>query len=238
MTLLNAATVEDARDRGGAPAEDRPDRVAKVLEDRETLGYGEGEPLAAERYSDYPDRPEDLSNPKYYPFCEALMSHPLVGSYSDCVEELTTATDRASINRWEKALEDAAGAYGLDAPTLFSKGEERRKEEPEDRLTELIGFEPPNPSVENGLLVATLYADLGLSCEEIADLCEDHAEGSVRVAAVEDTLRRQGLLEGATREEQADTFEAKDGKLGGTSFSFDREALAEAEGVTYQRGEK
>ncbi|KPN29980.1 hypothetical protein SY89_00700 [Halolamina pelagica] len=62
MTVdLHPDTVEEARDRDGSAAEDRPEAISEALEGAE-LGYGDGEPLVGDTYDGYPNR-EELSNP-------------------------------------------------------------------------------------------------------------------------------------------------------------------------------
>jgi hypothetical protein len=221
MTVdVHPNTVADARHRGGSPAEDRPDTVADVL-DRPELGYGEGDPLGpCDTYEGYPTA-EELSNPKWGTFVSELFAHPLIGGYEDAVDELTEAGDTASLKKWRNALENAARAFDVDAPELFQQGREQREGDREDRLTALLGYEPPEDVVdaENPIMVAELYT-LGLSVAEIADLLADHAEGDMRAAQVRDTLRTVGFLEGPTRDAQRETVEENDARLGGVSMDF------------------
>lgn len=219
MTVgLHPDTVEAAQERGGGPAEDRPEGVDDTL-NRPELGRGEGNPLVADTYRTYPDAPEQLANPKWGTLVQDLLAHPLVGGYEDGVAELTGANDTSSRKRWRDALEDAADTFGLKAGELFDQGREDREGGREDRLTALLGYEPPADVVgaDNPVLVGELYL-AGLSVAEVCEVLGDHCEG-VREGQVRDALRTVGFLEGATRDEQRDTFEDNDGRLGGVSVS-------------------
>jgi len=215
MTVdLHPSTVEAARDRDGAAAEDRPEGITDALES-EQLGYGEGEPLVGESYESYPSRAE-LSNPDRGEFLRDLLAHPLVDGLDTAVEELTGAGDTPTLRKWLSTVEAATEAHSLDVDTLTDKGGDQGDG---DRLTSLLGYEPPTDVVHrnNPVLIATLYT-LGLSAAEVADTLEPKVEGSVSEGHVRDTLKTVGLLEGRTREEQQTAFEDKDGRIGGTTF--------------------
>lgn len=221
MTVdLHPDTVERARDRGGGPDPERPEHIGDVL-DRPEVGHREGDPLVGDSYGNYPSEPSKLANPKWGAFVRDLLAHPLVDGYDTAVSELTGATDSGSLKRWRKALERAAGAYGVDAPELFDKGAEERQSGREDRLTAILGYEPPEGVVEsdNPVLVATLYTQ-GLSVSEVCDVLGDRAEGQVREGQVRDTLKDVGLLGGSTRQEQREAFEDNHSRLGGVSLDF------------------
>jgi len=217
MTVdLHPSTVEAARDRDGAAAEDRPEGITDALES-EQLGYGEGEPLVGESYESYPSRAE-LSNPSQGEFLRDILSHPLVDGLDTAVEELTGVGDTPTLRKWLSTVEAAADAHGLDTDTLTAKGGDQGGE---DTLTSLLGYEPPTDVVHrnNPVLITELYT-LGLSVAEVADTLEPKVEGSVREDYVRDTLKTVGLLKGATREEQAEAFSDKDGRITQTSHDF------------------
>lgn len=222
MTVdLHPDTVERARERAGGPDDDRPDSIDDVL-DRAELGHGEGDPLVegCESYRDYPDTPEELSNPKWVTFLRELFAHSRVNGYDGAVTELTGANDSGIVGRWRDALERAARTFDLDVPTLFDKGAEERENDREGRLTTILGYEPPADVVdaENPLVVAELYL-AGLSVAEVCDVLADYTEG-VREGQVRDALRTVGFIHGPTRDEQRDTFEENEGRLGGISMDF------------------
>jgi len=216
MTDLHPESVEAARERGGAADPERPDSIGDTL-NKDKLGYGEGEPLVGESYESYPSRAE-LSNPDRGEFLQELLSHPLVDGLDTAVEELTGAGDTATLRKWLSTVEAATEAHSLDVDTLLANGEDQGGE---DTLTSLLGYEPPTDVVhrDNPVLIADLYT-LGLSVSEIADTLTPRVEGSVSEGHVRDTLKTVGLLEGRTREEQAEAFEDKDSRIGGTTLDF------------------
>jgi len=204
--------VETARDRDGDRAEDRSERVDELL-NADRLGYGEGDPLAADSYANYPDEPTQLSAPKWRDWVEALLSHPAVGSYSDAVAEATPSRDQVSAKRWREAIQNAAGASQLDAGELFDLTDDGEQDATEDALSALTEQWPDDAvRADNPLVVANLYAGRGLSTAEVADLF-DCSESHVR-----GVLRDCGLLSEADSE-QVDPKREKDIRLGGTTVS-------------------
>ncbi|PSP79517.1 hypothetical protein BRC81_04700 [Halobacteriales archaeon QS_1_68_20] len=109
--------VREARDRDGDPVEDRSERIDELMRS-DRVGYGDGDPLAADSYSNYPDHPTELSAPKWRDWVEVLLSHPAVGSYDDAVAEATPASDQVSVRQWREGIQNAANAAGLDAGEL------------------------------------------------------------------------------------------------------------------------
>ena len=217
--------VQTARDREGDPAEDRSERVDELLK-ADRLGYGEGDPLAADSYANYPDEPTQLSAPKWRDWVEALLSHPAVGSYSDAVQEATPSDDQVSVKNWREAIQSAAKASQLDAGELFDLGDDGEQEPAEDPLA-VLTEEWPDDAVrsDNPLVVANLYAGRGLSTAEVAllfDCSESHVRG---------VLRQCGLLTEAENE-QVDLKREKDIRLGGTTVSnFDNEERTSSGGL-------
>ncbi|MFC7140540.1 hypothetical protein ACFQMA_11975 [Halosimplex aquaticum] len=204
--------VATARDRDGDRVEDRSERVEDLL-NGDRLGYGEGDPLAADSYQNYPTEPTQLSAPKWRDWVEALLSHPAVGSYDDAVAEATPTADKVSRNKWREAIQNAAGASQLDAGELFDLGDDGEQNATEDALSVLTEAWPDDAvRSDNPLVVANLYAGRGLSTAEIArlfDCSEDHVRG---------VLRQCGLLEGAENG-TVDPTDVKDLRLGGTTVS-------------------
>ena len=213
---LHPDTVSDCRQRGGAAAEDRPEAITEALE-TDQLGYGDGEPLIGDSYQDYPSK-ADLSNPDSGDFLRRLLGHNKVSSLSDVVAELTAGRDSGHLSDWLATLETATEVHGLDVDTLTAKGS---ADEGRDgsRLSIILGYEPPSDviDVDNSILIGELYT-AGLSVEEIASLLSEHAEGDVREGSVSDSLKKVGLLEGRTRDQQREAFEEKGGRIGGTTF--------------------
>lgn len=204
--------VETARDRDGDRAEDRSERVDELL-NADRLGYGEGDPLAADSYANYPTEPTQLSAPKWRDWVEALLSHPAVGSYSDAVAEATPSRDQVSAKRWREAIQNAAGASQLDAGELFDLTDDGKQNATEDALSALTEQWPDDAvRADNPLVVANLYAGRGLSTAEVADLF-DCSESHVR-----GVLRDCGLLTEADTE-QVDPKREKDIRLGGATVS-------------------
>jgi hypothetical protein len=217
--------VQTARDRDGDPAEDRPDRVDELL-NADQLGYGEGDPLAAHSYADYPDDATQLSAPKWRDWVESLLSHDRVNSYDDAVEEATPATDQITRRKWREGIQNAASAAQLDVGELFDYGDDGEQDATEDALTALTESWPDDAvRSDNPLVVAELYAKDGLSTAEIAglfDCSEDHVRG---------VLRQCGLLE-ATENGKVDPRREKDIRLGGTTVSqLDNEERSSSGGL-------
>lgn len=202
--------VHNARERDGNRAENRSERVDELL-NADRLGYGEGDPLAADSYENYPDEPAQLSAPKWRDWVEALLSHNRVNSYDDAVAEATPSTDQVSVKKWREAIQNAANAAQLDAADLFNRDGDGERDTSEDALTVLTEAWPDDAvRSDNPLVVANLYAGRGLSTAEVAglfDCSEDHVRG---------VLRQCGLLE-AAENGRTDPKRVKDIRLGGMS---------------------
>lgn len=217
--------VTNARQRDGDPAEDRPDRVDELL-NADQLGYGEGDPLAAHSYADYPDDATQLSAPKWRSFVESLLSNAVVNSYDDAVAEVTPAADQITRKKWREAIQNAARAAELDVGELFDYGDDGEQDATEDALAALTESWPDDAvRSDNPLVVADLY-ESGLSTAEIAGLFECSED---RVRGV---LRQCGLLE-VTENERRDPKREKDIRLGGTTVSqLDNEEQSSSDGLT------
>ncbi|WP_367175572.1 hypothetical protein [Haloarcula rubripromontorii] len=220
---FNESTITDCRERDGRADTERPNEIDSTLEVAK-LGRGEGEPLAADTYADYPERSE-LTNPKNRSFLESLLSHELVQSVEDAATEM--APNRTVRARWNLTLRKAIETYELDLDDYFGGYPDET-----NRLKELLGFMPSDDMVDatNPLVVSELYV-AGLSVAEITDVLSDHTVADAQT--VEDTLKRCGLISGATAEEQVSAFEEQDGKLGGTSVATETgESESETRGLT------
>jgi len=191
---LTENNVQKCRQRAGSAANDRADRINEAL-NREALGHGNGEPLAADSYDDYPTQ-EELSNPNAADVLETLATHDLIGGVDDLVSELTGVSDNLLLSKWIKSVEKALDLFSIDITEAA---------EQEDLLPAVLGYEPANVLVENAapMLVAELYI-LGLRTSEIEDVFEN-ADTHVSESDVRDSLKTVGLLAGKTRQEKSDS---------------------------------
>jgi len=221
---------ESALQRDGEPADERPDHVGEIL-NRPRLGYGEGDGIV-DNYDAYPEQPDELTTPQYREFVTEIFSHPLVSSIDDAVDEVTPKSDRASLMRWVRAFENATELFDVE---ITDNGDAKR----ESRLTELVGDKFPDDIVEpsNPIVVGYLYAELGLSTDEIADVFSD-SEGSTSVSQIRRVLGDSGLIE----YESNDPTDRDDLRLGGSTVetkerggNFNREAVEESSAVTIER---
>lgn len=218
---LDRDTLTSCRERSGAAADARPDRIDDALES-EKLGYGEGEPLAADSYDSYPSRSE-LSNPSQGGFLRELLTHPKVNDVGDAVAELTGATDTPTLRDWIRTVESAAEINNLDIDSLTAEGS--ADEGGADPLTVTLGYKPHDSVVssDSTLLVAELYAE-GLSVSEISEILDTDGPH------VRDTLKDVGLIEGKTRAETRSDFAENDARLGGTTI--DNTDTGDSRGLT------
>ncbi|RLM95815.1 hypothetical protein [Haloarcula sp. Atlit-7R] len=218
---FNESTITDCRERDGQAAE-REAEIDEIIQTAE-LGRGEGEPLAAESYSAYPQR-EELTDPKNRSFLTELLSHELVNSIEDAAEEC--AENPTVKQRWNITLRKAVEVFGIDLSDYFGDYPDET-----NRLKELLGFQPPDSMIapSNVLVVSELYV-AGLSVGEIVDVLADHTVADTQ--SVEDTLKKAGLISGTTTQEQASAFEENDGRIGGTSVETETGETEETRGLT------
>ncbi|WP_144050381.1 hypothetical protein [Halorubrum persicum] len=225
MLEIDTETVEEARQRGGNAADDRPSRIDNTLVS-DTIGFGSGDPLVGSSYNDYPDR-EDLANPSQGEFLETLFSHELVGSYADAVKEMTGARTEGMMRSWLDSLESAAELHGLSSEDLFA--DSREELDREGLVSEVLGYEIDGSMLDsnNVLLFSSLYL-VGCSTEEIAELLE------IRETDVKDRLKSVGLLNGRTTDEQETAFREKRGEVNRPSggVSVNHKAVSESDSVT------
>lgn len=208
--------IENARQRDGDTAEDRSDRVDEIL-NRPRLGYNESDPLpeSFEDYDKYPEQPDDLTTPEARPFVTELFDSSLVSSIDDAIVETTPAAGESMINReWRDAFEKAMQLFGVD---VSEADDERDESDADSRLAELTGNYPDDMvTPSNPLVVSNLYAGLGLSTNEIADVFSDESDTRVNPNQIHATLRNAGLIETTEREDAEPSH-----RLGGTSMSFE-----------------
>lgn len=220
--------IKSARQREGKKAEDRDERIDTIL-NRPRLGHGKSDPLIGDSYDEYPEQPTDLTSPASREFVTELFAHDNVESIEDAIAETDPTNNSHVAKKWREAFEKASELFDVDIP----EGADHTEETTDSRLAELVGDWPRDMwSASNPLFISYLFADLGLGCGEIADLLEPHTDGFVHVATIEDVLRNCGLLDGTTLEEEKDNY---DGKLGGTTVNFNPQAVAESDGVTYEK---
>jgi len=163
-----------ARRRDGEADSDRDDWIDETVE-IQRLGYNNGDPLADRPYSEYPEQPSDLTTPNARQFVATLFEHPKVGSIRDAIEETTPATGGDMIVRdWRNAFERASELFGLEVTET--------EDTEDDRLDELVGDTFPEDTVDpsNPLVVGYLYAERGLSTDEVADVFGGCSGGQVR----------------------------------------------------------
>ncbi|ELY80200.1 hypothetical protein [Natrinema pallidum] len=207
--------IENARRRDGDAAEDRSDRVDEILS-RPRLGYEESDPLpeSFEDYDEYPEQPDDLTTPEARQFVTELFASDLVNSIDDAIAETTPATgDSQIVREWREAFLKAVELFGGESP---EGGDERNENDADSRLAELTGDYPDDMvTPSNPLVVGRLYAGLGLSTDEIADVFSDESDRRVKPDQIRATLRNTGLIT-ATENEDSDPSH----KLGGTSLNF------------------
>ncbi|PAU83524.1 hypothetical protein CK500_08380 [Halorubrum salipaludis] len=232
--------IENARQRNGDAAEDRSDRIDEIL-NRPRLGYKESDPLVGDNYDEYPEQPDDLTTPEAREFVTDLFGHDLVSSIDDAIAETTPATgDRMIVREWREAFEKSIQLFSGESPDNDDEREQRLTDE---RLTELTDDYPDDMvTPTNPLVVSNLYAGLGLSADEIADVFSDDSNQRVKPEQVRRVLRNVGLIEATENDDNEPSH-----KLGGASLNFsesgnvgtniDTEAVARDPSVTVERDE-
>mgnify|MGYP000179695443 CR=1 FL=1 len=222
---IDCETVAQCRDRGGASLEDRDSTVGETLVE-DSVGYQEGSCLIGDSYSDYPDR-EDLANPQHGEFIRELLSHELVGSWSDAVKEMTGARTEGMMRKWLSDLERASELHGHDVQELLANA--RKPPETSELISEILGYDVDGSMVDSSrvLVLSALYVE-GLSISEISDVL------GTDETSVSDTLKSVGLLAGATTDEQTDSFRRQYGEINRPSSgaSVNHKAVSESDTVT------
>lgn len=223
MLKIDTETVEEARQRGGNAAEDRPSRIDNTLVS-DTIGYNEGEPLVegVTNYQEYPLRSE-LADPSTADFLRRLFGHELIGSIEDATRELTGVRDESTFRDWVSDLEAAATLHSIDNAAFEDSREEPATEEV---VSNILDYEVGEGMLDsnNTLLLSALYVE-GLSVDEIAEVLE------IRETGVRDSLKEVGLLNGRTTEEQTQAYRKNGGRLSHSS-SVNYEAVERNDSVS------
>nr|WP_155821828.1 hypothetical protein [Haloferax sp. BAB-2207] len=156
--------LEEARKRGGEASEQRPDAVASLLEETETLGYQQGEPLGnVDSYDAYPAEPEEFYQPQTGSLLQSVADSDAVHDLIDLGEELDMLVYKEGAGT--TTLESAVDLHGISLPASVPDAEKRDSyvEVPDGEGGTLsIAKEAPDwPTAYH------LYVTLGLSVDEI-----------------------------------------------------------------------
>jgi len=202
--MFSAEEWAEARDRGGAPKEDRPAEVDNALEPSPELGRNNGLPLVGDSYDDYPSV-NQLTLPQSRDFVIDLVEHDRVTSLRDAVEELTGGADGLTGQKYRKALTKALDLFDVEREHLsggsFDIPDVENDDSDElDLFTKSAPRDIPNPA-ENPLVVGHLYV-VGLSVSEITTYLGEELNDAVYRQQIRQTLIDVGLLEGRTTEQQ------------------------------------
>jgi hypothetical protein len=204
--MFSAEEWAEARDRGGAPKEDRPAEVDNALEPSPELGRNNGLPLVGDSYDDYPSV-NRLTLPQSRDFVIDLVEHDRVTSLRDAVEELCGDANSPTGQQYRRALTKALDLFDVDRDEHLSGGSFDVPDMDDDDSDELDLFtksvprDIPNPA-ENPLVVGHLYAVAGLSVSEITAYLSDELDGAVYNQTVRQALIDVGLLGGQTTTER------------------------------------
>mgnify|MGYP000038294466 CR=1 FL=1 len=225
MLEIDTETVEEARQRGGNAADDRPSRIDNTLVS-DTIGFGEGDPLVGDSYNDYPDR-EDLANPQHGDFLRRLFQHELIGGFDDATAELTGVRTDSVLSDWIDAVEKAADLHDLPCEDLFA--DSRGERDTAEAVSSILGYDVEGSMLDsdNPLLLSALYVE-GCSTEEISELLERRETG------VKDCLKSVNLLNGLTKDEEEEQYRSNYGEINRPSggASVNHTAVEESDTVT------
>jgi hypothetical protein len=170
--------VEEAEERNGDRAEDRPNGVSELLEQDETVGFREGEPLANVGYSSYPQDRESLYLPNTTGILTSIIAAEKVRDQEDLADEL-------GFNRGSQTLSDALEFHNLDLPEQVDHTPSPYVDIPTtdgDKRVNLREFG------DDFYTAYTLYVAAGLSITEISQLVENDEQ------EVRRSLAGHGLL--------------------------------------------
>ncbi|WP_155120763.1 hypothetical protein [Haloarcula sp. K1] len=225
--MLDSEQLEEAQERDGERADERPDEADAAFErDYPAVGFGNGDPLLNRDYSEYP-RSDDILSPDANGVLETLAEHPLIGSVRDIADEL-----RADVTVVSKALE----LHDVDRPESVeddAQPSESEIELPDGTVVATEQFR--TPIYRDGRLLEYLYCDFGLSISEMREFLEserNHGRDSskprwnVETSDIREELKRIGLLKG-----DADDGERDDIRLGGPTLS-ESETRSGTDGLT------
>jgi hypothetical protein len=169
----------DDNGRGGDRRDERPDSVATLLSEKETVGYQEGSELANVGYSSYPQDQESLYLPNTTMVLQSIINCEKVRDQHDLANELgithsTMLSDAVEFHGFSNFPEsvDHTPSPIIQAPDGDGGTVEIDKDEwPSFR----IGYH--------------LYLTLGMSASEIAELLGDYTEREIT-----NELRKFGFL--------------------------------------------
>ncbi|UVE50086.1 hypothetical protein KU306_14435 [Haloferax larsenii] len=161
--------LEEAHKRGGEASEQRPDAVATLLEETETLGYQQGEPLGnVDSYNAYPAEPEEFYQPQTGSLLQSIADSDAVHDLIDLGEELDMLVYKEGAGA--TTLQSAVDLHGISLPASVP-----------DHVKEDSTIQVPDG--EGGTLSITkeapdwptayhLYVVLGLSVDEMASVLD------------------------------------------------------------------
>jgi len=177
MSLSFFERVDRARNRGGEPADDRPQEVDYLLESTEQLGYRVGEPLGnVDDYSQYPDSREGLLLPSATPLLVSIVDSDVITDVSDLSTEMNVS---------ESVLTDVLEFHHIDLPR-----ESDKQPSPYVAIQADNGEQKVNKRefTDDFLTAYTLYVVGGMGVGELSELLEE-SERDIKTA-----LRQHGLL--------------------------------------------
>ena len=161
MNFYNA--VEEGKERNGDAAKDRPAGVDQLLEESETVGFQEGDPLANVGYSSYPQDRESLYLPNTTGILTSIINSEKVRDRGDLVNEL------GEFSATSQTLADALEFHNLDLPENVDHSPSPYVDVPTasgDKRVNLTKFDSDFQTAY------TLYVGAGLSITEISQLVE------------------------------------------------------------------
>jgi len=176
MNFYNA--IAEAKDRGGDRAEDRPEGIAELLENDETVGFREGEPLANVGYSSYPDGRESLYLPNTTGILTSIIAAEKVRDQEDLADEL-------GFNRGSQMLSDALEFHNVDLPEQVDHNPSPYVDVPTSDGDKRVNLREFGNDFHTAY---TLYVGAGLSITEISQLVESEEQ------EVRRSLAGHGLL--------------------------------------------
>jgi hypothetical protein len=177
MSLSFFEQVDRARNRGGEPADDRPQQVDSLLKSAERLGYGVGEPLGnVDDYSNYPDSREGLLLPSATPLLASIVDSDVITDVSDLSTEMNIS---------ESVLVDVLEFHRIDLPRESDKQPSPYVAIPTDNDEQKVD---KREFTDDFLTAYTLYVVGGMGVDELSELLEESER------EIETALRQHGLL--------------------------------------------
>lgn len=162
MNFYNA--VETAKDRGGDAAEDRPEGIAELLEQDETVGFEEGEPLANVGYDSYPQDRESLYLPNTAGILTSIIAADKVRDRGDL------ATELGEFSASSQTLADALEFHSIDLPEQVDHNPSPYVDVPTSDGDKTVNLREFGNDFQTAY---TLYVAAGLSITEISQLVEN-----------------------------------------------------------------